>query len=120
MRRDREPHIGEYDTKTNAICDFPLIPMASGSCEIGPAMAPLLPVAHQHLIASLGQLGAILLQAGQDDEVALIDHRAAETLNVARTGFLLLRRAAALLLLGDRSGGNRERQQDECREKSIH
>src|ERR1700692_4773637 len=22
-RRDREPHIGEYDTKTNAICDVP-------------------------------------------------------------------------------------------------
>jgi hypothetical protein len=22
MRKDREPHIGEYDTKTNAICDL--------------------------------------------------------------------------------------------------
>jgi hypothetical protein len=22
MHTDREPHIGEYDTKTNAICDF--------------------------------------------------------------------------------------------------
>jgi hypothetical protein len=59
--RDREPHIGEYDTKTNAIRDFPLIPTASGSCEIGPATAPLLPVTHQYLIAGLAQLGTILL-----------------------------------------------------------
>jgi hypothetical protein len=29
MRADREPHIGEYDTKTNAICDFSQIPIAS-------------------------------------------------------------------------------------------
>jgi hypothetical protein len=29
MRADREPHIGEYDAKTNAICDFSQIPTAS-------------------------------------------------------------------------------------------
>jgi hypothetical protein len=29
MRADRKPHIGEYDTKTNAICDFSQIPAAS-------------------------------------------------------------------------------------------
>jgi hypothetical protein len=28
MRSDREPHIGEYDAKTNAICGFSQIPMA--------------------------------------------------------------------------------------------
>jgi hypothetical protein len=28
MRADREPHIGEYDTKTNAICDFSQVPAA--------------------------------------------------------------------------------------------
>jgi hypothetical protein len=26
MGADREPHIGEYDTKTNAICNFSQIP----------------------------------------------------------------------------------------------
>ena len=36
MRIDREPHIGEYDAKTNAICDFSQIPTAS---EWGPASA---------------------------------------------------------------------------------
>jgi hypothetical protein len=29
MRMDRDPHIGEYDTKTNAICDFSQMPRAS-------------------------------------------------------------------------------------------
>ena len=43
----------------------------------------------------LGQLGAVLLKAGQNGEIALIDHRAAEALNVARAGLLLVRRAAA-------------------------
>jgi hypothetical protein len=80
----------------------------------------LLPVAYQHLIAGLAYPGAILLQTGQNDEVALIDHGAAETLNVTIAGLLLLRRAAALLLLGNRTGGNRERQQDKCRKKSVH
>jgi hypothetical protein len=28
MRMDREPHIGEYDAKTNAFCDFSQIPVA--------------------------------------------------------------------------------------------
>jgi hypothetical protein len=28
MRMDREPHIGEYDAKTNAICDFSQTPVA--------------------------------------------------------------------------------------------
>ena len=66
----------------------------------------LLPVIFQDLIAGPGQLGTILLQAGQDDEIALIDDLAAVALNVARTGRLLLRRAATLLL-GDGTGGKR-------------
>jgi hypothetical protein len=64
----------------------------------------LLTVAHQYLIAGRVQLGAILLQTRQNDEIALIDHRAAEALDVARTGLLLLRCTAALLLLGDGAG----------------
>ena len=58
--------------------------------------AALLPVVFQHLIAGLGYLGTILLQARQNGEIALIDHRAAEALHVARASLLLLRRAAAL------------------------
>src|ERR1700676_5044629 len=30
MRLDREPHIGEYDVKTNAVCAFPHTATASG------------------------------------------------------------------------------------------
>jgi hypothetical protein len=29
MRTDRDPHIGEYDIKTNAICDFSQMPRTS-------------------------------------------------------------------------------------------
>jgi hypothetical protein len=109
------PHIGEYAAKTNAICDFKQIPAASECeaiavrvrhlfCEYG---LSLLSVIFQHLIAGLAQFGSILLKASQNGEIALIDHRAAEALNVARASPLLLRRAAALLLLGDSAGGNR-------------
>src|SRR3954468_7671657 len=62
-------------------------------CESG-----LLPVAFQHLVAGRRDLGTILLKARQDCEIALVDHRAAEALHVARTSLLLLRRSAALLL----------------------
>jgi uncharacterized damage-inducible protein DinB len=114
MRRDREPHIGEYDAKTNAICDFSQIPNLSElgqepacSGDRGMRVLLLLPVVFQHLIAGRGQLGTILLQASQNGEVALIYHGATEALNVARTSRLLLRSAAALLLLGDGPGGHR-------------
>ena len=70
------------------------------------ASALLLAVVFQDLIAGQGQPGTVFLKARQNGEIALIDHRAAETLNVARTGLLLLRRAAALRL-GDGTGGNR-------------
>ncbi len=69
----------------------------------------------QHLIAGFGQLGTIFLEAGQNGEIALIDYRAAEALDIARTGLLLLRGATArrLLLLRHRGGGHGDRQQGE-------
>jgi hypothetical protein len=122
MPRDREPHIGEYVAKTNAICDFSPGPRRSNQASNGPAAATngcrLLAVVFQHLIAGLGQLGTILLQASQNGEITLIHQLAAEALDVACAGLLLLRRAAALL--GDGTGGNRDRQQGECQEKFMH
>jgi hypothetical protein len=79
----------------------------------------ILPVALEHLVAGRAELGAVLLKAGQNGEVALIDHPTAVALNVARTGRLLLGRAAALLL-GKGAGGNRYREQCEPREKFKH
>jgi hypothetical protein len=85
---------------------------------MGAVAGVLLAVVLQHLIAGLGQLGAVLLQAGQNGEVALIDDRTAEALNVARTGRLLFRRATALL--GEGGGRKRYRQECECKEKFTH
>jgi hypothetical protein len=79
--------------------------------------AHLLPVVFQHLIACHGNPRAILLEAGQNYEITPIYHRAAEALNIARAGFLLLRCAP---LLGDGPGGNRQRQQDKCQERFMH
>jgi hypothetical protein len=80
----------------------------------------LLPVVLQHLIAGRADLGTKLLKAGQNREVALIHHSAAVALNIAGTRLLFLRRAAAILLLGDGTGGNRYRQQEECEKKLVH
>jgi hypothetical protein len=123
MRADREPHIGEYDTKTNAICDFSQIPAASGARWLNslaatlPEAAVLLPVVFQHLIARRRNPGTILLKAGQNREITLIYDRAAEAMNIARAGFLLVRCAT---LLGDGPGGNRQRQQDKYQERFMH
>ena len=109
MERDREPHIGEYDAKTNALRDYPRTTtrqIRADGRRMRDASATLLPVVFQHLIAGLGQFGPILLKARQHREVALIDHRAAVALNVARTGRLFFRRTAALLL-GERNARNR-------------
>jgi len=108
---DREPHIGEYVVKTNAIGDCQQIPIASGlrrrqACGGDYRMLSLLPVVLQHHTAWPTQLRTILLKASQNGEFALIDQRATEALNVAGAGLLLLGRAAALLL-GDGTGGNR-------------
>jgi hypothetical protein len=58
----------------------------------------------------------VLLEAGQDREVALVDDRTAELLDVAGAGFLLFRRSA--LSEGPARGG--ERQEGECEEKFTH
>jgi len=79
----------------------------------------LLPVAFQHLIAGHGYLGAIGLEASEDGEVALIDHRAAVALHVTGAGLLLLGRAAALLL-GKGIRRNRRREKGENQEKFAH
>src|SRR6185369_18092547 len=62
------------------------------------------------------------LEARQDGEIALINHRTAELLHVAVTGLLLLRCSAPrwLRLLGEGSGRSRERQQGECEERFAH
>ena len=55
----------------------------------------LLPVAGQHLLAGLADLRAVLLQADQNDLVAILHLRPAESLDVPRAGVLshpLLRR----------------------------
>src|SRR5262245_12883313 len=81
----------------------------------------LLVVGLQDLIASLRDLGPVLLQAGQNREIALIDDRTAELLHVARAGLLLFGRAASLLgLLGERRGRKRCRQQGESEEIFTH
>src|ERR1700722_8774615 len=68
-------------------------PITGVRCRLPDVSAILLPVASQHLIAGSADLGAILLKAGQNAEVALIYHRTAVALHIAGTGLLLLRRA---------------------------
>jgi hypothetical protein len=80
----------------------------------------LLAVIGQDLIASLGELGAILLQAAQNDKVGVVHHRTAEFLDVVSAGLLLLWRSAALLLLGDGPAGDRQRQQSGYQESFTH
>ena len=60
----------------------------------------LLAVALEDLVAGGADLGTMLLETGQDGEIALVDHRTAELLHVAGAGLLFLRRAA----LGEGSG----------------
>jgi hypothetical protein len=106
--RDREPHIGEYDAKTNAICEFSHTPTVRIRPIIGrqrqfilsDVSAVLLLVVFQHLGASDTQLGTIFLKASQDCEIALIDDGTAELLDIAVASLLLLGRAAALRLAG--------------------
>jgi hypothetical protein len=77
----------------------------------------LLPVSFQHPVTGHGNLGTILLEAGQNYEVTLVYDGTAIALNIACAGFLLFRCAT---LLGDRCGGNRQRQQDKCQERFMH
>jgi hypothetical protein len=107
--------------------------MGSSAPSVAPAIKPemgsprrlakesrsLLPVVLENLVAGSAYLGTMFLQARQDGEIALIDHRTAEFLHVAGAGLLLFRRSAALLL-GNGSRRNRDRQQGECKEKFTH
>src|SRR3954452_10289544 len=71
--------------------------------------AVLLAVLLEHLVTGHAQFGTMLLKAGQNGEIALIDHGTAVALDIARTGRLLLRGAAALRLrlrLADCTGTN--------------
>jgi len=72
----------------------------------------------QHLIAGGADLGTVLLQTRQNDEIALVDHRTAEALHVARTSPLLFRRAAHALSGG--GSGKRKRRQGDREEKFTH
>jgi hypothetical protein len=56
--------------------------------------AVLLPVVSEHLIAGPADLGAMLLKAGENTEVALIYHCTAMALHIAGAGLLLVRSAA--------------------------
>jgi hypothetical protein len=78
--------------------------------------AVLLPMVSKHLIAGSADLGAKLLKAGENTEVALIYHCTAMALHIAGTGLLLVRSAAIL----SEGTGNRYRQQGYCEKKLIH
>jgi len=83
----------------------------------------LLAVVLQHLVAGRRDLRAVLLQAGEDREVTLIDDGAAVALDVAVAGGLLFRRAAALRLrrlLGESGGGGGGGKQSEGQNKLAH
>jgi hypothetical protein len=130
MRVDRKPHIGEYDTKTNGFCALSQNRPASGAGRKSRLWARcqrlrrrLLPVAYQDLIAGMGQLGTIVLQAGQHGKVVLIHHGATVFLNIAGAGLLFLRCAGALLRwswFGQGPGGSRQRQQSYYKQKTTH
>jgi hypothetical protein len=77
----------------------------------------LLAVVLEHLGAGLRKLLPILLQAGEDGEVALIDHGATMPLHVTGASLLLVR-VAPMLREGRR--GERERGQGDYQEKSTH
>src|ERR1700744_174300 len=125
MPMDRRPHIGEYVAKTNALPPPPasLTNSRNRACQ-RPARrrrdvnAALLPVILQNLIAGGGDLGAMVLQTGQNREIALVHHATAKALDVARAGLLLFRCSAALL--GHCTGRNSHRQEAECEEKLMH
>jgi hypothetical protein len=72
----------------------------------------------QHLIAGGADLGTILLQAGENGEIALVDYGTTVALHVAGTGLLFIGRAAALLGEGIRR--NRGRQQEKSQESFTH
>jgi hypothetical protein len=106
--------------------DHPCLPATADQPDNRPLFAVaavarwgLLAVVLQYQIARLADLGAILLQAGQNGEIALIDNLAAIAFDIARTGRLFLRGAAALLGHSNASRGN-DRKQGESEKKLLH
>src|SRR5882724_8976531 len=91
MRGYREPHIGEYAAKTNAIWACQPLPSRPHSTQKWPSAEltdesrGLLPVVLENLVAGRTYLGTMFLEAGQDGEIALVDHRTAVLLDVAGT-----------------------------------
>src|SRR5438105_2684831 len=81
--------------------------------------AVLLSVGGQYVTAVGRELRAVLLQARQNGEIALIHQGAAKALDIARACPLLFRRTAALLL-GEGAGRNRYGQQRERKENFSH
>lgn len=82
-----------------------------------PVFASLLSVAQQHLVAGPAQFRTMLLQTGENGEITLIDHLAAETGDITRAG-ALFRRSPAMRLLGlrHRDGRTRcEKQNKRCK-----
>jgi hypothetical protein len=79
----------------------------------------LLAVIFQDLVASGRQFRTMLLQAGQNREISLINYGPAVALDVAGAGRLFLRRAATLLL-GDGHCGKGEWQKGKCPTKFLH
>src|SRR5262249_38686033 len=93
------PHIGEYERKTNPVSEAPALRIGPArAVQPPPSRARLLVVGLQDLVAGGRKLRPVLLQAGQNGEITLIDDRTAELLHVARARLLLFRRTAALLL----------------------
>src|SRR5579871_3865614 len=84
----------------------------------GAALTGLLAVGLQNLVAGRADLGTVLLQAGENGEIALINHRTAVLLHVAGAGLLLVRRSATAIGIGGRRKGKRG--QGESEKKFTH
>ncbi|PJG57042.1 hypothetical protein CVM73_01110 [Bradyrhizobium forestalis] len=93
-------------------------PKSGSGSAFGGQWPSLLVVVLQDLVAGLRDLGPILLQAGQDGEIALVDDRTAELLHIAGAGLLL--GVGATPLLGERRRRKGCRQQGESDEKLTH
>jgi hypothetical protein len=77
-------------------------------------------VALQHLIAGGADLGTVLLQAGENGEIALIDYGTTVALHVAGAGLVFIGRPATRLLLGEGIRRKRGRQQEKSQESFAH
>jgi hypothetical protein len=126
------PHIGEYAGKTNAFAGCkscnPRVSMGAGwrvSAGLFARKSRLLAVVLQHLVAGRRDLRAVLLQAGENREITLIDDRATVALDVTVAGGLFLRRATArrlrrLLRESGCGGGQESDSQSKLAHEILH